>query len=180
MEIPYSEEVTEKPTKNSDGNFDFALVDLKLARNYTQGSKIVPVRLITPVGQSAQEFKLTDGTDLLAINSDGSINVSTSTFSYKNLMSSSSSVLPTQLRSTALGVAGTVPAGKIWVIVSCGLAGGGELTIRDNAGANDLQVLQIQPAGTGTSALIYAMATAGEKIYFNKADCYICYYEISA
>lgn len=73
MEVPYSEQRFEKPTKNSNGDFDFGLVDLKLARHYTQGSTIIPVRNITPVGASAPETKITDGTTIMGFETDGTL-----------------------------------------------------------------------------------------------------------
>ena len=66
-----------KPQKTTDGDFDFTEVDDMLSRDYVQGSVIQMVRNINPVGTSAQQVRLTDGTDLLNINSDGSLNVGT-------------------------------------------------------------------------------------------------------
>lgn len=66
-----------KPMKDNSGNFDFTEVDRAQSRNYTQGSKIQMVRVITPAGTSAQEFKLTNGTNLLNIFSDGSLDFET-------------------------------------------------------------------------------------------------------
>lgn len=67
------EETFVSPSRDSSGNFDFTEVDIQNGRNYVQSNKITPVRVITPAGTSAQQFKLTDGTDTLNVESNGSI-----------------------------------------------------------------------------------------------------------
>ena len=91
-----------KPQKTTSGDFDFTEVDDMLSRDYVQGSIIQMVRNITPVGTSAQQVIPTDGTDLLAINSDGSINV-------KDFTTFSGSFVATTNATY------TVPAGKVFI-----------------------------------------------------------------
>jgi hypothetical protein len=62
-----------KPTRTTGDQFDFTEPDNLLARDYIQGNKIQLVRNITPSGTSSQTVILTDGTDNVIINADGSV-----------------------------------------------------------------------------------------------------------
>lgn len=62
-----------QPQRNPSLEFDFTEVDSLLAREYTQGSVITPVRVITTAGNSAQQVKITDGTDIAQVTSSGDL-----------------------------------------------------------------------------------------------------------
>lgn len=100
------------PAKRVDGNFDFDECDNLLSRDYVQSNQIQPVRIIQTVGASAQEVKITDGSDTLAINGDGSINVKHKT----------AITVSTGKTGTSIGTAGTtlytVTAGKTFYMTS--------------------------------------------------------------
>lgn len=98
-----------KPTRDTSNNFDFTPCDENLARDYVQGSIITPVRILASAGASAPETKITDGTDTLLVNSDGSVN----TTSVEKEMQRAVFDAQNQTAATAFG---TVPANKIWKI----------------------------------------------------------------
>ena len=103
-----------KPSVTTDGSFDFDPVDQLMSRDYKQSNIIQLVRTIAPAGSSANQVKITDGTDMLLINSDGSLN-------FKGL-----SLLGLNGNKTGSGTTtlGTVPVGKSWRIYGFTLASG--------------------------------------------------------
>lgn len=97
-----------KPSRDSSNNFDFELVDDSLARDYTQGNIIQPVRVITTAGQSSQQVKVTNGTNILNVNADGSINVAGSGTAVKAQWVNTNNTTRTDTY--------TVPVGKKWLV----------------------------------------------------------------
>lgn len=103
-----------KPTRDSNNNFDFSPCDEQLARDYVQGSIIQPVRVMASAGASAPETKITDGTDTLLINSDGTLNI--------QIVEKELTPLYATSTATETKTIGTVPAGKVWKVYALQLA----------------------------------------------------------
>jgi hypothetical protein len=115
-----------KPKVTTDGSFDFSDIDVLMSRDYKQSNIIQLVRTIAPAGTSANQVKITDGTEMLLINADGSINTKEAVRTYvsgSNTISSNSTVT---LR--------TVGAGKTLYIEGIHICGYGA---DDTDGAND-------------------------------------------
>lgn len=105
-----------KPEVKTTGGFDFTECDRLLARDYAQGSEILPVRLIQTSGESASEVKITDGTDTMAVNADGSINITGGGDILKHLYDNG--VYKMFFRNAAAADVYTVPNGKKFVVTS--------------------------------------------------------------
>lgn len=118
-----------KPAVTTDGGFDFTQVDSILARDYKQSNIIQLTRNINPSGSSAQQVKITDGTDTALVDGSGSLQVVSipqATSCLYNLQSGAG--------TTTLG---TVGAGKRWLIIgwTCNhsyAVGGGRSQLRLN------------------------------------------------
>lgn len=109
-----------KPSVTTDGSFDFDPVDQLMSRDYKQSNIIQLVRTIAPAGTSANQVKITDGTDLVLVNPDGSMSVQDKT---KNPISGTANI--TTNTTTALRTAG---AGKTFYLAGLNHCGAGGST----------------------------------------------------
>lgn len=138
-----------KPQKTTSGDFDFTEVDDMLSRDYVQGSIIQMVRNITPVGTSAQQVIPTDGTDILAINTDGSIN--SNTFSEYLARNGTLKIFEDNGIAATTTTLYTVPAGKTLYVVHAAISG----TI--NSGFGAAATVDLKTDQTGAAATILAL-----------------------
>lgn len=165
------------PSRDSDGNFDFTEPDRLLSRDYTQGSVIMPVRNITPTGSSAQQVIITDGTDLISINSDGSLNTSQG----EGILKSSQTHVIKYLNGNGANQnIHTVTAGKTFYLMGVHISNtSGAINsaqIKDNAGTT---IFRIDSSANYksenlTSSFPIAIYTSAQNVIFNGVAGIFC------